>query len=567
MPRSSVTIELTAKDIELQKAIGRVKSSISNLATSITRNLKRASVAFIGLGIWAIKTASTSEETASKFDVVFGRSAAAMEKWGDGLAKQFQRSKGEVAGFLASTQDLLVPLGLAEDAAMRMSKQIVTLAFDLGSFNDLADPRVLNDLQVALTGSGEVMKKYGVIVNETTLKQQLLNEGIDPKHVTEAQKAQARFNIILKGTEKAQGDVMRTSESFANRLKALKARFTELRVEIGEKLMPVAQRFLTVLNNVISFMGAEAIITTGKWVVGLTAVVIVIPKVIAVLGTMAAILKVVTGAQTVLLALSGPAGWAVLVAGAAIALAAIKGLEIAWDKVGKAAKGAQAASGETVEAMGKGGGGFTLEQVARGKELMKMFPGLKPVGTESSSGRLLDPERATAGLAQREERAKAGGAGMGGSIFLTKQFREYLDGLRSAAGVAEDREKSEAAFGEKMKRDEEERVRRSEIADREEALRVAEFEAGAFPTPHAAAEDRKRGFTAAFESAEQMYRRIAGAAAGRTPEDRTAKGVETIVEQRQQFVTQLRDFQKEIKAEIRALKGAEPLKAIVVGAQ
>ena len=48
-----------------------------------------------------------------------------------------------------------------------------------------------------------VMKKYGVIVSEAAVKQELLNQGIDPKTASDQQKVQARMNIIMAGTTAA----------------------------------------------------------------------------------------------------------------------------------------------------------------------------------------------------------------------------------------------------------------------------------------------------------------------------------------------------------------------------
>ena len=106
----------------------------------------------------AVKFASDAEETFSKFNVVFGDSAEAVRAWGDELAGQIGRSKTEIAGFLASFQDLLVPIGVDPAKAEESSKLLVQLAADLASFNNMADADVVRDLQAALTGSGEVMK-------------------------------------------------------------------------------------------------------------------------------------------------------------------------------------------------------------------------------------------------------------------------------------------------------------------------------------------------------------------------------------------------------------------------
>ncbi|WP_417392039.1 hypothetical protein [Gimesia sp.] len=203
----------------------------------------------------AINAGSDMEETMNKFNVVFGKNAEAVKEWGDTYGAEVGRSKRQIADFMGSNQDLLVPMGFEEGAATEMSKQITKLSVDLASFNNKADGDVLNDLQAALTGSGEVMKKYGVIVSQAAVNQELLNMGMDPKTATEAEKAQARFNIILRGTTAAQGDAERSANSWANQKKALFATIENVSGAIGKKLLPIVTPLLTEFKNGVQIIG------------------------------------------------------------------------------------------------------------------------------------------------------------------------------------------------------------------------------------------------------------------------------------------------------------------------
>ncbi len=207
-------------------------------------SVARIGGAFIGLGAslaaplaFAVRSASDAQETFSKFDIVFGSNARAVREWGDTLAGQVGRSKTDIAGFLAGFQDLLVPIGIDPAVAEASSKQLTQLAIDLASFNNGTDANAVRDLQAALTGSSEVMKKYGVISNEAAVKQELLNQSIDPKKATEQQKVFARLAIIMAGTTAAQGDALRTSAGFANSLKAVTGSLFDLGASIGGALL------------------------------------------------------------------------------------------------------------------------------------------------------------------------------------------------------------------------------------------------------------------------------------------------------------------------------------------
>lgn len=236
--------------------------SAARAINTYSANIASMGAKFIGAGAalltpvyLAISAGSDLEETMNKFNVVFGENAAAVKAWGDEYGDQVGRSKRQIADFLGSNQDLLVPMGFEEGAATQMSKDITGLAVDLASFNNKADADVLNDLQAALTGSGEVMKKYGVIVSQSAVNQELLNMQLSPKAATEAQKAQARWNIIMRGTTAAQGDAIRSSGSWANQMKALKATIEDQTGAIGSKLLPVVAPLLMQFKNGVKIIG------------------------------------------------------------------------------------------------------------------------------------------------------------------------------------------------------------------------------------------------------------------------------------------------------------------------
>jgi len=213
--------------------------------------------------------ASEMEETMGKFSVVFGDSAGAMEEWSNNTAKALGTTRQEMAGMTSGMQDLLVPMGLAPDQAMEFSKGLSTLAVDLGSFNNRATPDVMNDLMAAMTGSGEVMKKYGVILNVANMEQKAYATGIAKtgEKLTDIQKAQAAYAIIMDSTSTAQGDAIRTQASFANQSKRLKAGLSDLGMVLGQAVLPPLTKVLTLIQR-----GVQWALDWGrnnKWAMGI----------------------------------------------------------------------------------------------------------------------------------------------------------------------------------------------------------------------------------------------------------------------------------------------------------
>ncbi len=190
---------------------------------------------------------------------MFGKRAKGVKAFGDQLASDLGRSKVDIAGFLAEAQDLFVPLGFNPKDAEQISKTLTRLGIDLASFNNRADADVIGDLQSAMTGSSEVMKKYGVIVNETAVKQEALNRGWDAANLSEQQKAMARLAIIMRGTTAAQGDAERSGGSYANTMKRLQASLKDVRATLGAGLLPILARWFAAAANGVRQVEAWAV--------------------------------------------------------------------------------------------------------------------------------------------------------------------------------------------------------------------------------------------------------------------------------------------------------------------
>ena len=246
------TISATTK---IQKSINRINFDAPGKSFAKFQKILGAGLAGVGMASFTrniIKAASDLEETASKFNVVFAGQEEMAKKWANTLVESYNVSTREAKQYLASIQDLLVPMGMQAEAAGLMSNEIVKLSADLASFNNLETPRVMSDIQSALVGNFETMKKYGVVLTASSVKQRIFNEGLAESEadITAADKALAAYNIILEMTQAAQGDVARTNESYANTLKRVTARFEDLSAKIGTIFLPVASKLLQFIIDI-----------------------------------------------------------------------------------------------------------------------------------------------------------------------------------------------------------------------------------------------------------------------------------------------------------------------------
>jgi len=235
-------------DAEVNKAIsnlkkvdtasGKTTKAILGMAKNIAgpAGLLLATKAFIDFSKESGKAASAAEESLSKFNVVFGESSEEMKKWAETASDSVNLSESRFIEMAASTGDLLKPLGFVKEDVDNLSKSFVELAFDVSSFNDKDPSEVLRDINAAITGSPETMKKYGVVINETALKAEALASGMIEvtRTLTAQEKAQATHQLILKGTTDAQGDLLRTMDSTANITRQYEDSITDIKIAFGD---------------------------------------------------------------------------------------------------------------------------------------------------------------------------------------------------------------------------------------------------------------------------------------------------------------------------------------------
>lgn len=211
----------------------------------------------------SLMAASDVEEMQSKFNTVFKSLSSDVTAELQEFADAANRSIYDLQGFAATLQDTFVPLGFARDSAADMSIQLVKLAEDLGSFNNLPTQQVVEDLQSALVGNTETLRKYGVVATQAAIDEKALAMGLEfTKGKMDAQtKAAAILAITMDSTTDAQGDAIKTADSLANQFKGLEAATSRLSVAIGQGLVPSAQEgvgVVTALTNVVAdFATAE----------------------------------------------------------------------------------------------------------------------------------------------------------------------------------------------------------------------------------------------------------------------------------------------------------------------
>jgi hypothetical protein len=235
-------------------------AALFGVAVSKAWDMATAGISMLVRGIYsaskaAIGMASDAGELGSKFDYVFGDQTESAKQQLDAFGEAVGRSKQDLYNMASGLQSILVPMGFNRDAAAEMSVAVTKLATDIGSFNNESDTEVMDAIKSAIIGNTEAVRKYGIVINEATLNQQLMAMGIEAgtQGATEQQKALARLNLIMQGTADAQGDAERTAGSFANQGRALWAAVADLGVEFGSMLLPALNLFTGAAKDAVQW--------------------------------------------------------------------------------------------------------------------------------------------------------------------------------------------------------------------------------------------------------------------------------------------------------------------------
>ena len=250
------------------KAFGGLTDSAKRSFGKIADAAKTTAIAIAGIGTAgvigakkAIDAASDLAETQSKVAQIFGDSNVAVEKFASTAADTLGQTRTEALNAAADFATFGKAAGLGGDELADFSTELVTLASDLGSFYNTDPAAAAEAIAAALRGESEPLRRYGVLLNDATLKAAAFELGIYDGEgaLTAQQKVLAANQVILDQTTDAQGDFARTSDGLANAQRRLRARLGDTVTAIGTRLLPVALKitdfFLDKLVPAAEFVG------------------------------------------------------------------------------------------------------------------------------------------------------------------------------------------------------------------------------------------------------------------------------------------------------------------------
>jgi len=329
---------------------------MSNVGQNLTMGVTAPIVAAGGA---AVLMASDMEETKNKVNVVFGTMSDEVMAWSETSASSMLMSQQEALAAAGTYGNLMVSMGLTEEQSAGMSMELVQLAGDLASFNNMEPTEALDKLRAGLTGESEPLKALGVNMDQATLKAKAMEMGlltVDTSNAkykksleemngaqqnwmdatskygensTEAKtalgelesatdawgkaaeaatepmdasiKAQAAYALIMEQTKTAQGDVENTADSAANQMKKFAASTKDLGASFGQYLLPFLVQAMGWLNGLIEKFGAltpeqqKMILVVAGIAAAVGPILMVVGTIVSTIGTLMPVFTAIGG--------------------------------------------------------------------------------------------------------------------------------------------------------------------------------------------------------------------------------------------------------------------------------
>lgn len=264
-----LTLGTTTKTLNgLSDGLNKMEKSTASLNKSLRTSSKlfnlgglvRIGKTIANVFSTSIKAANDYVESQNLFLVAMGEYADEATEWSNMVSDALGIDPAEMQKNMGYFQQLATALGVANDQAYILTKNMTSLAYDISSLYNIGIDQSFLKLQSAIVGELEPIRRLGIDISKARLQQELYDLGIqrNVETLSQADKAILRYLAIMKQTKNAQADMGKTLMSPANALRVLKSSFIQLSRSVGYIFIPILQTLLPILQLVTQAMAKLA---------------------------------------------------------------------------------------------------------------------------------------------------------------------------------------------------------------------------------------------------------------------------------------------------------------------
>lgn len=234
---------------EVTNVTNNYKNSIGSLTSMLAKLVSAAAVTKFAKQ--CVEAASDLQEVANVTDVTFGQSANVVNEWAKKQAANFGLSETSAKRYIGTYGTMAKQFNFTTEQAAKMGVEMTKLTGDVASFYNMDDKASATKLKSVFTGETESLKELGVVMTEANLNNYALEKGFGKtvKQMSEHEKVLLRYSFVMDKLSHTQGDFQRTSDGWANSVRKLKLNYENLKIEIGNELLPVAGQMLSAVST------------------------------------------------------------------------------------------------------------------------------------------------------------------------------------------------------------------------------------------------------------------------------------------------------------------------------
>jgi DNA-binding ferritin-like protein len=251
-----------------QSSLNRVNKSISGLnshAITISNSFTGAFSKIAGAAVAAfsvsaisnftkscIELSSNLTEVQNVVDVTFRQFSSRIDEFAKTSIEKFGISQLSAKRYASTMGAMLKSSGIASLGQVTdMSEKITGLAADMASFYNISSDDAFAKIRSGMSGMTAPLKELGISMTVANLQSYALTQGITKSYKTmnNAEKTMLRYNYLMSVTADAQGDFLRTQDTWANQTRILTEKFNALKGTLGGAFISVLEPALKMLVN------------------------------------------------------------------------------------------------------------------------------------------------------------------------------------------------------------------------------------------------------------------------------------------------------------------------------
>lgn len=247
-----------------QKSMDKLSGDVDTFKGKITGAAKVIGGAFaigaaVEFGKGVVDAASNQEQAIGAVNSVFGEYADTVHKSSESAAKDVGLAQAEYEQLATLTGALLKNAGVPLDEVAKSSENLTKIGADLSAMYGGSVADSMGAINSALKGEMDPLEAFGVSLKASAIDAKAVAMGLVNAEgkATDYGKKMATVALITEQSADAQGTFAREAGTVAGSTQILKAQFTDLQANLGQKLLPVVVKFAEVLTGIVSFVDAN----------------------------------------------------------------------------------------------------------------------------------------------------------------------------------------------------------------------------------------------------------------------------------------------------------------------